>query len=147
MPVQTYCLPLSMAAALPAAIFMALSLVLAQSASAMCEVSPVAVDDEIHPPQQLLVLVDPLANDSDPQGLPLELTVDSSTCPGSAAVEDGLIVLTLSTQLNSPCQMTYSADNGQTTAATATITVHPNPGIFHDSFELGNTSAWDEVDS
>lgn len=114
---------------------------------AQCVLSPVAADDEIDPPPELLVLADPLANDSDPQGLPLEAAVVSSTCPGATEAEDGLVVLTLTSLLEQPCAITYSANNGQSTAVTATITVQPNAALFSDGFELGNTTAWSDTSS
>ena len=131
MSVQTYCV----------AVFVILCCVFPQFVRA-CDNPPVAVDDAIRTQEQLVVLIDPLANDSDPQGLPLVVAIVSSTCPGSTTTDGDLIVLTLATVLTSTCQITYSIDNGVTTAATATVSVLPGAPFFQDSFESGNLSSW-----
>jgi hypothetical protein len=72
------------------------------------------------------VVVDVLANDSDPDGDPLVLVDAGEPGSGTAVVDDGFLVYTAAGQSARTDSVTYTVSDGQggTAQATVTITVH-----------------------
>ena len=62
---------------------------LAPVASAQCNTAPTAVADTTETPDNKVLWIDVLANDHDPDGQPLTVTVVSETCPGAVAASSG----------------------------------------------------------
>ncbi len=89
---------------------------------------PDAVDDNISVDEDDSVTFDPTANDSDPEGDPLEIT--SFTQPSNGTVTenpDGTLTYTPDPNYNGPDSFTYTIDdgNGGTDTATVNVTVDP----------------------
>ena len=98
--------------------------------------APVAIDDSNNTDEDTAVGIDPLANDSDPDGD--SLTITSLTQPGQGTVTtDGVtIVYTPTLNFNGPDSFTYTAgdSNGGFDTATVTVTVTPvnDPPVAFD---------------
>ncbi len=111
---------------------------------AQCDNNPIAVDDEV-----LLaatpVLIDVLANDQEPDGEALRLTVLSTTCPLAFEVLFDVVRLTPTPAVRTACTVTYRIEDESQNFATATINVTPNGPLFADGFETGNSSQWTET--
>jgi hypothetical protein len=90
------------------------------------------------------ILVDVLANDTDPEGQALLVSVTGTTCPGTAAVELDLVAFTPQPRLSADCTITYQIEDDGGLSDTGTVTVELMSGIFSDGFESGNTSRWGE---
>ena len=107
----------------------------------VCNVAPTVLDDAVEV-TGLVVVVDVLANDSDAEGQELSLSLDGSTCPGSAEFDAfGLLSLTLPSILGVDCTATYTATNIAGLSNTGTVRIRSTE-LFKDSFESGNSSAW-----
>ncbi len=111
---------------------------------AQCDNHPIAVDDEV-----LLVatpvLVDVLANDQEPDGEALSLTVLSTTCPLTFEVLFDVVRLTPTPAVRTACTVTYRIEDESQNFATATIQVMPPESLFSDNFESGNSTNWTET--
>ncbi len=109
-----------------------------------CALGPTAEDDEI---SALLesVVIDVLANDSEPDGQAMSIVQLSTTCPAMVAVDFGLVRLTPTTALTTDCQISYRVqnDDGQTSGLAAVQVSHIPSLIFADGFEGGSASAWE----
>ncbi len=126
-----------------------LAWLLAGPLAAQCNTAPDAVDDASSTVDNQTLLIDVLANDSDPDGDRLIVLFQSSTCPGQVTVGDFGIVTyePVSVPDPVPCEIRYQADDGTALSeAVVTVEVIPfQPEIFADGFESGDTSAWDET--
>jgi hypothetical protein len=94
-----------------------------------------------------LTYVDVLANDSDPDGERLELTVTGGTCSavGTVSVESDLIRFQpIPVGVSSTCTVTYRAtdESGNFDGATLTLEEADLSLIFADGFEAGTTGTW-----
>ena len=117
------------------------------SAEAACNTAPTAVDDETSTYDQA-ILIDVLANDSDPDGQGLTVALLSESCPGSVSVDFELLTLTPSAPLSSDCTISYSVTDEGGLSATAAVQVRAASApaeIFSDDFESGGVSAWSET--
>lgn len=112
-------------------------------AGAQCNTAPTAVDDTAWTFDQP-VLIDVLANDSDPEGQALTVTATGWTCLGSVTVDFELLTFTPSEPVRQDCEIYYSVadEDGAQSAATVAMTFPSE--IFSDGFESGDTSAWSE---
>lgn len=109
-----------------------------------CNADPVAVDDDASAYSDPIV-VDVLANDDDPDGEALTVTVTGGTCQGTTTVEQGLVSFAPNPPLTADCTITYEARDESGNVATATLRVgRLQTAIFADGFEAGNASAWSE---
>ncbi|CAM2007921.1 beta strand repeat-containing protein [Acanthopleuribacter pedis] len=103
---------------------------------------PVALDDTATLDEDADVLVDVLANDSDPDpGDTLTITLVGTPANGAAVLESGQIRYTPNADYNGGDSFTYTiedADN-QSVSATVTVTVNPlndPPSAVDDSFQV-----------
>ena len=123
---------------------------LAPVASAQCNTAPTAVADTTETPDNKVLWIDVLANDHDPDGQPLTVSVVSETCPGAVTASSGGLLSYTPTPVSDPgidCQVTYRIADGSGATDTAVVAVAVKavpPLIFADGFESGNTSAWSE---
>jgi hypothetical protein len=88
--------------------------------------APLAVDDTATTEENTPVTVDVLANDTDPDGDVLTVTVDSAPSSGTTAVNaDDTITYTPSTNVTGIDSLTYTVDDsaGGTDSAAVTVTV------------------------
>jgi hypothetical protein len=90
------------------------------------------------------VTIDTLANDSDPDGHRLTVTLGANSCAGSATVDAlGLVTFTPSSFVDDTCTIAYTLVDETGNSATSTITIERSSGaIFADGFESENTSTW-----
>jgi hypothetical protein len=84
---------------------------------------PVVVDDEGQSVNGQPVLVDVLANDSDPNGDPLTVSVATPPVGGTAQVTAGGILYTPNPGFQGPESFTYVASDGVFQSAPATVTI------------------------
>jgi len=107
---------------------------------------PAALDDSADNFGQS-IYVDVLANDTEPDGERLELTVTGGTCSavGAVSVESDLIRFQpIPLGVSSTCTVTYTAtdESGNSDNATLTLNEVDLSLIFADGFESGSTVAW-----
>lgn len=93
------------------------------------------------------MLIDPLANDSDPDGDLLTVEIQTSSGSGSVSVDTFGVLSFVPDPVPGPvsCEIRYRLNDGTTVSPDAVvwITVTPFvPEIFSDGFESGDTSAW-----
>ena len=110
----------------------------------ICNASPVAVDDEvIH--EGVPMVIDVLANDVEPDGEALSVSVLSTTCGGTVSEDFGLVSLVPPAPTSEECTIAYRIEDTQGETDDATIFVRSSGLVFKDDFESGDTSAWGEV--
>ncbi|KIC41891.1 hypothetical protein RA27_00255 [Ruegeria sp. ANG-R] len=85
--------------------------------------APDAVDDSITVTEDGTVLIDVLGNDSDADGDALTITAVSGATNGTAVIEAGQIRYTPTTDFNGTETLTYTIDDGNGEADTATVTI------------------------
>jgi hypothetical protein len=85
--------------------------------------APSAANDGATTAQGAAVTIDVLANDGDPDGDPLTITITTPPSNGTAVVASGKIVYTPNTGFSDTDSFTYTVSDGRGGAATATITV------------------------
>ena len=131
-----------------AAGFLFLALVLANTAAAQCNTAPTAVLDSAETPDNKILWIDVLGNDTDPDGQPLTVSLVSENCPGTVATDSGGLLTYAPTRVSEPgldCSITYRIADGAGDTDTAVVTVSVRavpPLIFADGFESGDISAW-----
>jgi hypothetical protein len=106
-----------------------------------CNSAPLALDDAVSAYRDAVV-VDVLANDDEPDGEALDVTLTGGTCQGTRTVELGLVRYEPNPPLAADCTITYEVRDEAGDVATATLRVTRQTGIFTDDFESGNASAW-----
>ena len=111
-----------------------------------CDLAPTANPDNAETANTTIV-IDVLANDSDPLGLALSLTVLSNSCPNATVqvVADSLRLVPTADLLQN-CQIHYRATNEEGESDDATVLVRQRTRIFSDGFESGDASAWTDCD-
>ena len=89
--------------------------------------TPVAVNDEVVTPEDAMVKVDVLANDSDPDGGRLRIESASVASNGNTAITSEAITYTPETNFHGADQFSYVVSNvgGETATATVHVTVLP----------------------
>src|SRR5262249_6715730 len=86
--------------------------------------NPNAVDDAATTQQNATVNINVLANDSDPDGDPLTVSIVTGPANGSATVgANGVIVYTPATGFIGTNTIVYSVSDGRGGTATATVTI------------------------
>ena len=117
--------------------------------TAQCNTPPTAVNDSAEAFDDRTLWIFPLANDTDPEGEALALTLLSEDCPGTVTSEAGGLLFYepafLPHGTEQTCSIHYRiADTaGDTATATIDVTViSVPPWIFLDGFESGDLSAW-----
>ncbi|RIK36278.1 MAG: hypothetical protein DCC55_27780 [Chloroflexi bacterium] len=85
--------------------------------------APTAVNDTATTPAGVAVTIDVLANDSDPDGDALVITIDGPPSHGTATVNNGKVVYTPQAGFTGTDNFTYIVSDGKGGAATATVTV------------------------
>jgi subtilisin-like proprotein convertase family protein len=89
---------------------------------------PVAVDDADTTNEDTAAIIDVLANDSDGDGNPINITSVADPANGSAVDNgDGKITYTPNPDFNGQDSFTYTIDDGKGGTDTATVTVTVNP--------------------
>ena len=116
----------------------------ATPAFADCNTNPTALNDSVATFDDREVLIDPLANDSDPDGQPLSVALGNETCNGDIMPIGDLVSYQPVLGQAENCTIQYTADDGTGgDSATISITVTVlTTDLFADSFEGGNTNAW-----
>lgn len=120
--------------------------------TAQCNTPPTATADSATTPGNQPLWTAPLANDTDPDGQPLSLTVLSEDCPGTVTEDPaGLLIFTPMATSNSEqiCSIIYRVTDGAGSSDTAEVTITVlavPPAIFADDFESGNVFAWSGVE-
>jgi hypothetical protein len=123
--------------------------ILASSLEAQCNSAPVAVNDVTEFIGKA-ISVQPMWNDSEPNGEALELSVVGGNCssppvgpPISVVLDNGTLRL-IPTQAGyaTSCTVTYQIEDERGFTDTALIQVHVGGDIFRDGFESGNTAKW-----
>ncbi len=107
-----------------------------------CNSAPIAADDfVVH--EGSLVLIDVLANDLEPDGEGMTVTISSETCAGTVSEDFGLVSLEPAVPGEPEvCEISYQVADEQGNTASATVFVSLSPLIFQDGFESGDTSVW-----
>ncbi len=105
-----------------------------------------------NPPQALgdvadhlgkLVVVDVLANDSDPDGEELSVAVAGWTCHGTVQESLGLVTLSPDPPAAEDCTISYRVtDERGGLSDLAVVEVQAVAELFADGFESGDVSAW-----
>ena len=107
---------------------------------AQCNTAPVALPDTVRV-ETNAVLVDVLANDQDPDGDALSVSVTDHDCTGSVSV-DSFQLVELTTPLSGDCNIAYQITDEEGLTATANVAVTLVAEIFSDGFSSGDTAAW-----
>ncbi|MCH9646725.1 MAG: cadherin-like domain-containing protein [Deltaproteobacteria bacterium] len=93
---------------------------------------PIAQDDEAATDDQTPVLIDVQANDVDPDGSALTLTLGTDDCPGDVVnYQDGTLAFypTTTVQATTLCEIHYSVGDGVASdTAKAVLTIEPSDG-------------------
>ncbi|NEO94563.1 MAG: tandem-95 repeat protein [Moorea sp. SIO3G5] len=114
--------------------------------------APEAVDDSVTTNEDTAVTFNVLANDSDPEGNPLTLTIVSEPSNGIAVVNDNgtpsvptddFITYTPNLNANGSDSLTYQVDDGNGGIDTATVNLTINP-VNDPPIALDNTVTTDE---
>ncbi len=105
-----------------------LLILVAQPSGAGCGSIPTAVPDEASALIQP-ILIDVLANDSEPSGMALTIELQGGgTCSGSVEVEFGVVKFTPASTLLANCTIRYRVRNEENVVSSiATVTVHNIP--------------------
>lgn len=106
-----------------------------------CNAPPVAVDDEAFH-QGLVLVVDVLANDFEPDGEALSISAASTTCAGTLSEDLGLLSLLPAAPVSEDCTISYQIRDERGAVAGATVQVRDADVLFHDGFESGDTGRW-----
>jgi len=137
-------IPKTIQAALAVAILALAAVTPALHVGAICSTSPTAVNDIAMTVDEPIV-IDVLANDADPEGEALTVTIGSDSCPGAKPTVDDyqLVYYDPTGVVNTPCTINYTIQDESGNSASAKITVTGDPSlIFRDSFESGDRSKW-----
>jgi hypothetical protein len=124
-----------------------LLLLLAQPALPGCGALPMAAADMAETLVQP-ILIDVLANDIEPSGQAMTIEVVGETCPGTVAVDFGLLRFTPSGILLANCTISYRVRNeeGEISSTALVNVTNINVVVFADGFESGDADAWDTCD-
>jgi hypothetical protein len=129
-------------------VVLVLALALAPWTAAQCNTPPTAVADSANTLDNKTLWIAPLANDSDPDGQQLTLTVVSENCPGTVTTDPAGLLIYTPTSISGPeqgCSINYKIADGAGSTATAVVSVTVTavtPLIFADDFETADLTAW-----
>lgn len=101
--------------------------VLVQTASGPNQ-APLAMSDSISTTSGVAITIDVLTNDSDPNGDPLTITIETASQHGEAIVQNGQILYTPTAGFVGTDTITYRVSDGKGGSATATITITVTTG-------------------
>ncbi len=118
--------------------------VAAATAHAQCNSTPIASGDNAEA-ASAPILIDVLANDTEPDGEALTVTVLASTCPASTEIVLDLIRLTPNPSIDANCTLTYRIEDETHHSTSATVAVKSIAVLFGDNFESGNANQWDST--
>ena len=112
-----------------------------------CNSAPTALDDIATTRDDRALILDVLANDSDPDGNPLAVQILTHDCPGTVTADSTETVTFIPVPVpgTTTCSIDYRITDGEGGNANASVTVTVErfePFIFGDGFEAGDTSAW-----
>ncbi|APZ54652.1 Ig-like domain-containing protein [Salipiger abyssi] len=88
---------------------------------------PVAVDDAVTTDEDVAVVIDVLANDSDPQGDPLTVTGATATNGTVTVNDDNTLTFTPDADYNGPADITYTVQDPDGNSASANVAVTVTP--------------------
>lgn len=91
------------------------------------------------------ILIDVLANDIDPAGSPLSVTVTGHDCEGVVSVGSFEVVTYVPSSNPKDCTINYRAVNEDGEHSTSQVTVDLIFEIFADGFETGDTGRWSDT--
>ncbi|NET86194.1 MAG: tandem-95 repeat protein [Moorea sp. SIO1F2] len=107
--------------------------------------APVAADDTATTAPNTAVDINVLANDSDPEGDALTVTLDQQSANGTAEVnQDGTITYTPNADFTGPDSFTYQIDDGINDPVTATVNVNVTAANQAPVVTGGNNTATTE---
>jgi hypothetical protein len=91
--------------------------------------------------------IDVLANDIEPNGEALTVSIDGHTCPNPVTVVDGLVRVesTLGATAAGPsydCAIAYRIEDETGRHGNGTVTLRALAPLYADGFESGTTGAW-----
>ena len=137
---------------LGALVVMAITAALAAASPTFANGSPSAVNDVADHLARTFTF-DVLANDTEPDGEALTLSVIGHTCPNTVIATDGLIQVQTEPDDGTPrgysvaCAISYRVEDetGHGDTAVLQLTAQAFP-LFSDGFESGGVSAWSHVD-
>ena len=112
-----------------------------------CNTGPTAFNDVAATRDDRTLLLDVLANDSDPDGNPLTVQILTHDCPGTVTADstETVTFIPVSVPATTNCSIDYRITDGEGGSANASVSVTVErfePFIFGDGFESGDTSAW-----
>ncbi|MDX1421471.1 MAG: cadherin-like domain-containing protein, partial [Rubricoccaceae bacterium] len=105
---------------------------------------PMANDDAAETDEGVPVLVDVLANDSDPDGDPLQLTAVGSPKSGTAEAAEGQVLYTPAPGFSGTDRFMYEIGDGRGGTNTAQVTVTVNPEVNQPPQANGDAAETDE---
>ena len=118
---------------------------------AICNTAPTSSPDtHLEPVANIPIVIDVLANDTDPDGQALTLLVVGENCEGTATADQDLLRFDpQGKHLPSNCLISYQVrDESGAVSALRTIQITAaGIVIFEDGFESGNSNAWSVCDS
>ena len=88
--------------------------------------APTAVNDSASTAAGAAILIDVLANDSDPNGDSLSISIDGPPQHGAAVVQNGQILYTPNANFSGADSFTYIVSDGHGNTARGTVTVTVN---------------------
>ena len=114
----------------------------ASSSAQPCNSQPVAQNDFVEHFGGTVV-VDVLANDTEPDGEALSVTSLTTTCAGTVSADLGLVIMASTSAGTEDCTISYRArDERGLSSAPATVVISRAASLFADGFETGDTSRW-----
>ncbi|MEM7583802.1 MAG: Ig-like domain-containing protein [Acidobacteriota bacterium] len=131
----------------PLVLFVTLALLGAPPLSAQCNSDPIAAIDEV-PHTGDPVVIDVLANDSEPDGELLQvISIESEDCDHADVFAAFDTVRFIPTGRSSEtCTITYRIQDESDRTADGTVNVISTGLLFKDGFETGDSSRWDDVE-
>ena len=119
------------------------------SATGPCNNAPTALADVAGTVVDRPLILDPLANDSDPEGQPLTAVVSSNGCPGQLETDPaGTLTFRPPAGFAGACTILYRAQDSEgllSAEVAMSVAVNVPTAIFFDGFESGDLTAWSEV--
>lgn len=121
-----------------------LLMLLASAAHGQCNSNPIARPDTAEAAASP-ILLDVLANDSEPDGEALSVQVTGHTCSGSTEIVIDLIRLTPTPSIETDCTLTYRIEDESGRSSTAQVSIETRAPVFSDGFENGTSNQWAET--
>lgn len=108
--------------------------------------NPIASDDRARHNGEV-VIIDVLANDTEPDGEAMTVTLTSDTCDGVVTTDFGLVILQPQSPASEQCTIAYNVRDERGSTSAAQVTIESGGVIFKDGFESGDKNAWSEEET